>query len=261
MSMPGKHQIGCWVFDVESAALVGPEGARKLEDRTARTLELLCRHRGSVISHRQILEEVWRGRAVSPNSVAVVIGDLRRALRDDARAPNHIETVSKRGYRLTQVVDQQPAPVIMHENTYRRLVSVIAVALVIAGGLTFEWRLHPRSEVLIVEPVANATGSAAYQPLTSALGELVTNEMSSAPGLKVMNSSIQRRARSTSRLRTLTSRLILWNGVPTLSMTVVDSRSHIVLWSDMAGASVERRPAVTLTSLGQLRARIGENKI
>ena len=90
MATGEEHHIGDWRFDVAGAALVGPTGERRLEHRAARTLELLCRRRGETVTHREILAEVWESRAVSRNSVAVVIADLRRLLGDDAGDPRHI---------------------------------------------------------------------------------------------------------------------------------------------------------------------------
>src|SRR2546430_2002138 len=96
----GGEAIGDWRFHAGEDELRRPGERRKLEHRAARTLELLCGRRGEVVSREAILEAVWQGRAVSPNSVAIVISDLREALGDDARSPRHIETVAKRGYRL-----------------------------------------------------------------------------------------------------------------------------------------------------------------
>jgi hypothetical protein len=62
-----------------------------LEDRAARTLELLCRRRGEVVSKAELIDAVWGGRSISANSVAVVIGDLRKAIEEDAHAPVHTQ--------------------------------------------------------------------------------------------------------------------------------------------------------------------------
>lgn len=261
MISPEEHRIGGWLFDVETGALRSREETRKLEDRTARTLELLCRRRGSVVSQSEILKEVWLGRAVSPNSVAVVIGDLRRILHDDARSPTHIETVAKRGYRLTFAGDAPEEGADKSAPARRRdALGLTALACLAVIGI-FPWSERRPAEVLIVEPVANATGSARYQPLTSALGELVTGEMSGAQGVQVVRSSLPSGKGEALKSRTLISRLILWNGMPTLSMTMVDSRSHVILWTGMAEAGKDRLSTVTITRLSRLRERLTQNAI
>ena len=94
------YRIGGWTFRAGENELVQGGERRRLEDRAARTLELLCRRAGEAVGQDEIIAQVWNGRSQSPNSIPVVIGQLRRALGDDARSPRFIETVPKRGYRL-----------------------------------------------------------------------------------------------------------------------------------------------------------------
>lgn len=91
------HTIGLWSFDVSEAVVRSGEEERRLENRAARTLALLCEHRGRVVGKEELISLVWLGRTVSPNSVAVVIGNLRRVIEDDPGSPIHIVTVNKRG--------------------------------------------------------------------------------------------------------------------------------------------------------------------
>src|SRR5689334_8327320 len=95
----GSRRIGEWHFHPASGELRRGALVRRLEPRAARTLELLCAARGGVVTHEQLIREVWNGRSLSENSVAVVVGQLRRALDDDARDARLIQTIPKRGYR------------------------------------------------------------------------------------------------------------------------------------------------------------------
>ena len=94
------HRIGEWEFDAESGELTRGRDRRRLEPRAAKALVLLCEAQGGLVSQEKLIAEVWDGRALSENSVPVVISQLRRVLGDDARKPILIETVPKRGYRL-----------------------------------------------------------------------------------------------------------------------------------------------------------------
>jgi DNA-binding response OmpR family regulator len=61
----------------------------------------LARHPGHVLTRRQLLEAVWGADYVGDERVVDVhIRTLRRALRDDATDPVHLETVRTIGYRL-----------------------------------------------------------------------------------------------------------------------------------------------------------------
>src|ERR1044071_238743 len=96
----GRHRIGGWDFSPATGELRRRSDVRRLEPRAPRALEMLCEADGEVVSQEQLIEGVWQGRVLSENSVAVVIGQLRKALDDDAREPKLIETIPKRGYRL-----------------------------------------------------------------------------------------------------------------------------------------------------------------
>ncbi len=68
-----------------------------------RMLTLLIANAGKVLTHRQILREVW-GPAHSEDGhyVRVYMGHLRQKLEDDPAQPKHILTETAVGYRLVQ---------------------------------------------------------------------------------------------------------------------------------------------------------------
>jgi len=69
-----------------------------------RLLTFLIANAGKVLTHRQILREVW-GPAHSEDGhyVRVYMGHLRQKLEDDPAQPKHILTETAVGYRLVQV--------------------------------------------------------------------------------------------------------------------------------------------------------------
>ncbi len=98
-----SFMIGDHIYHPHLRELVKGAAIIRLEERTAQALDLLCEKSDLVVSREELIQEIWNGRAVSDNSVAVVISDLRKALNDDARAPKIIQTVPKRGYRALNV--------------------------------------------------------------------------------------------------------------------------------------------------------------
>ncbi|MEA1647849.1 winged helix-turn-helix domain-containing protein [Nitrospirillum sp. BR 11164] len=238
------HRIGDWTFD--GVALRHADGTeRRLEDRAARTLAALCARRGEVVGRDALLAEVWQGRAVSANSVAVVIGDLRRALGEDAGEPAHLVTVARQGYRLNAGV--APAP-----RFQRGVIAVGAAAAALAGLALFMAAPGPVSwRTVVVAPVSNDTGATDYDPLSRALGEVVTNRLSrmegvavTAPGTTVPDGLA------------LTPRLILWNGAPELSLTATDIATGTVVWAAFAGGPAGDLAKVTAARLDGLDARL-----
>jgi TolB-like protein len=78
-----------------------------------RLLTYLAEHAGEVVSIDELLNHVWSGVIVTPDSVYQAVASLRRLLGDDARQPEYIATVPRLGYRLIATVgnwDGQPTP-------------------------------------------------------------------------------------------------------------------------------------------------------
>jgi two-component system KDP operon response regulator KdpE len=70
-----------------------------------RLLATLVRHAGRVLTHRQLLKEVWGPSHVESNHyLRIYMGHLRQKLERDAAQPEHIVTETGVGYRLVGVV-------------------------------------------------------------------------------------------------------------------------------------------------------------
>ena len=229
--------IGEWIFSPAGNELRRGAERRRLEQRAARTLELLCRRRGAIVSQEEIREEVWNGRAISPNSVPVVIKDIRQALGDDAREPRHIETVSKRGYRL---LPQNPDLGLQDQPTDRvakrrrgLLHALAAAALVVLAvvltGIAATRLSDPEAVRVIVTGVENATGSSRYQPLADATSDLIILNTQRLKGVRVLSDTKSESARGAF---TLSARLIMWEGRPTVSMSAQNAEG-VVVWTFM----------------------------
>lgn len=235
-------QIGEWTFSPGAAELTNAGRRRALEHRAGLLLGVLARRRGEVVSHEELVAEVWGGRAVSPNSIAVVIRDLRRALGDSARAPRYIETVAKRGYRLTA----QPAGAAAPQRRYLAAV-VGAGALLALGGAVFASSLRPDVAVAIA-PVSNETGDAGYDALARSVGELLVSNATRNRAVRV--SRLEGGAGAASSV-VLTGRLILWSGHPSVSISATDARTGETIWSGIAPGPEDDLP-------GQVRSLMNE---
>lgn len=73
-----------------------------------RLLVSLAAHAGQIMSVEKLLDEVWEGVIVSPDSVYQAVASLRRLLRDDPKNPTYIATVPRLGYRMVAEVSALP---------------------------------------------------------------------------------------------------------------------------------------------------------
>ena len=66
-----------------------------------RLLVVLVTHAGKVVTHRQLLKDVWGPESVYENQyLRVYMGQLRRKLERDATRPRYLKTEAGIGYRL-----------------------------------------------------------------------------------------------------------------------------------------------------------------
>jgi DNA-binding winged helix-turn-helix (wHTH) protein/Tol biopolymer transport system component len=76
----------------EETLAIGPKAFR--------VLVCLLKRAGHVVPKNELLDSVWGDTAVTDNSLARAIAELRKTLEDDPHHPQFIETVSTVGYRF-----------------------------------------------------------------------------------------------------------------------------------------------------------------
>jgi TolB-like protein/DNA-binding winged helix-turn-helix (wHTH) protein len=108
-----KLRIGAWCVDPAAGQISRGDEVVRVEARTMRLLLDLAQHAGEVVSIDALLDRVWAGVIVTPDSVYQAVASLRRLLGDDPRRPSYIATVPRLGYRMVAAVGpwvDHPAP-------------------------------------------------------------------------------------------------------------------------------------------------------
>ena len=104
-------KLGGALIDLGNRVTRGQNGEHvKLTPLEHRILECLVRHADGVVTHAQILKEVWGPHQADIRSLRVYVASLRRKLEIDPARPRHILTESGVGYRLVTEADtREPA--------------------------------------------------------------------------------------------------------------------------------------------------------
>ena len=76
-----------------------------LEPKVFRVLQFFLHHPQRLVTKAELLDAVWPDAAVTENSPARAVAQLRRALGDDLREPRFISTVATVGYRFVCPVE------------------------------------------------------------------------------------------------------------------------------------------------------------
>lgn len=101
------------VVDPNSNAITINGVEKRLEPKLISLLCLLAAQGRDVISRQEITQAIWPDVVVGEESITRAIFALRNALGDDAKQPQYIETIPKKGYRFlvdVELVSETPNP-------------------------------------------------------------------------------------------------------------------------------------------------------
>lgn len=240
------QQVGDWQFDAASGELSRGSECRRLEPRASQTLQLLIDARGKIVTQDEIIAKVWGGRSLSENSVSVVISQLRRVLGDDARRPVIIETMPKRGYRLAKAAANTHSGSPAAPRGFRWAAGLLLMLTVVGIGAWSGLGQASEKPVIMVLNVVNDTGNSAYGPHARATSELIVTQLSRR-GFDVRRTPNQQGLR-------MASKLVMWNGAPSLGITVTDDQNR-VRWAAMMKGGPSEVPHSLNVKLSEFQKR------
>jgi DNA-binding winged helix-turn-helix (wHTH) protein/TolB-like protein/Flp pilus assembly protein TadD len=214
-------RIGDWLADPATNELRRDGETIRLEPKAMEVLVFLADRAGQVVSREALLTALWAGMVVGDDALTQAVIKLRRSLQDEARAPQYIETIAKRGYRLIAPVkrgaaqepvvsEAPPAPVpAAVGRTYRLPAARMAVLLaVLLAGATWIY-LSQRTEsvdpasypgeeflqrwaalpTITVTPFETIAGHEAETYLARGIAADLTTDLSRLSGLRVIAST------------------------------------------------------------------------
>jgi TolB-like protein/DNA-binding winged helix-turn-helix (wHTH) protein len=224
MATASAYRVDDLIIDVRMRRVTRGEVNLDVADRSFDLLLALVRAAPNLMSTQELMDCVWAGVVVGPETITQRIKLLRQSLGDSADSPRYIAAVRGRGYRtLASVtvlaVQSQPAaapatPVAAAtedksgpharspERTRHWIAALLALMLLGAGamwwglghlndghvaggdGSGMESSVVTRSSVAVM-PFANLTGEPAKDYLGDGMAEELINALAGVPGLKV----------------------------------------------------------------------------
>ncbi len=144
MSLPvnNLYKFEKFTLDTNEKVLVSENDQISLTPKVFELLFLFVENSGKLITKSEILEKVWADSFVEESNLTFTINQLRKLLSDNARQPQFIETIAKRGYRFIPevVINQEvvktesikPAENLVSEKTtkYKLPIAIIIVLLI-----------------------------------------------------------------------------------------------------------------------------------
>jgi predicted ATPase/DNA-binding winged helix-turn-helix (wHTH) protein len=102
-SQPALH-FTAFRLDVANERLWHGSHVVPLRPRAFALLRYLAEHPNRLVVHPELMDAVWGHRCLSESMLRGTVAEIRRAIGDDALAPQVIETASGRGYRFLPAV-------------------------------------------------------------------------------------------------------------------------------------------------------------
>ena len=197
---PKTLRIGAWFVNPLAGEIARGQERVRLEARTMRLLLCLAETPGEVVSIDALLNQVWPGVVVTPDSVYQAVAALRRLLGDDAKQPAYIVTVPRLGYRLVAPVESLAAapPASSPVRASSRMYVVLALGiLIVVGALTY-YLIAGRvatsqaaadaaaaAKAIAVLPFLDLTDSMNEEPFADGMTEELIHRLSKVQGLRV----------------------------------------------------------------------------
>lgn len=100
-----RVKFGAYLFDSEEHLLLRSGERIPLSPKVFETLALLLEHRGRVVSKAEFMEALWPDTFVEESNLTQNIFVLRKILGLAADGKPYVETVPKRGYRISTPVE------------------------------------------------------------------------------------------------------------------------------------------------------------
>jgi transcriptional activator of cad operon len=208
--------IGDWCVNPASGQISREGQSIRVEARTMRLLICLADRVGEVVSIDDLLEQVWSGVIVTPDSVYQAVALLRRLLGDDPKQPTYIATVPRLGYRMVASVSPWVAPVAppppathamtnpgrsksgRHPQAWFLITAAATLCLAVVAGLVFYGKVGGNVGAVSTPPGALGQNSVAVLPFLDLTSESMDQEyfadgmteelidrLSKIPGLRV----------------------------------------------------------------------------
>ena len=142
VAMPGDFRLGSWLVQPSLNTISRNGRTIRLEPKVIEVVSCLAQHPGETVPKEQLIRAVWGETFVTDDVLTRSISELRRAMEDDPREPQFIETIPKKGYRLIANVERLGGMQTRSRGD-RKLLVIAALAgalLLVFAGVAFTHR-------------------------------------------------------------------------------------------------------------------------
>lgn len=189
-------RIGEYLIEPRQNRIVRGDAEVHLEPRVMDVLVCLAESAGEVVSRETLNQRVWGNVVVTDQAVTNCISGLRHHLGDDRSTNRVIETIPKRGYRLsasvrlaqvepTQDRSQTSAAASMPHTRWLFGVGLLLAIVALGGAWWWRTAATPSLTSVAVLRFENAAGDTSLDYLALALPDEIATLLTKSPDLAV----------------------------------------------------------------------------
>lgn len=199
----GRYRFADLTLDVGQRRVTRGDVPIRLGRLTFRLLLALVRAAPRVLTHDQLVEQVWDGRKTSPETVTQRVKLLRDALGDSAESPLYVGLVRNEGYHLIPPVDvlsgaagatANPSATRVPRRWRGPVAALVALGVLVVGGYAVVDRIGgggtPVTSAgppkIVVLPFENL-GSPDNEYFASGITEEIMSRLAQISGLRVIS--------------------------------------------------------------------------
>ncbi len=172
--MGDAFRIGEWLVERDLNLISCRDKKIQIEPKVMEVLVFLAGNPGRVMPRQEILRAVWPGTFVTEDVLTYSVSELRKSFGDQARQPQFIQTIPRRGYRLIAPVVQvgpaeerpEPPAVSPRASNRRTYLTTGAATLAAIALLVFylQWRRPALTEAdaILLADFVNTTGDPVF---------------------------------------------------------------------------------------------------
>jgi DNA-binding winged helix-turn-helix (wHTH) protein/TolB-like protein len=265
--MEGDFRLGEWLICPQLNTAQNGANIVRLEHKFMQVLLCLAGRPGEVISKEELIRTVWIDTFVTDDVLTRAVSELRRILKDDAKQPHIIETVSKNGYRLIAPVQRlqdfssaREREITADASARRQrkalvatAVALLAVAITVAGALLRKpaqpAKMQTRSpQPIAVLPLQNASAAKDLDFLRLGMADDIATTLSFYPSLSIRpfaatskyagpDIDLQKAARELRVADLVTGHFLVAGENIEVTLEAVDAADNRVLWRDTLRAT------------------------
>lgn len=185
----GRYLVNSHIVTPSTNEIAHGDEVVRIEPKSMEVLVYLLDHAGQVISREQIQEAVWDNVTVGDDSLTNAIIKIRRAFGDDAHAPQVVETIPKRGYRLIARVGAAAGKDLSaktESKTNLTLLAALAMSFLAVGFWVFDAEPKVPTEMpvpkdsrtrIAVSPFVNLSGDVAQEYLAKGVEQAILTSL------------------------------------------------------------------------------------